>query len=95
MSQDDRRPHPEQEDFGESSIGEAQSSNPPLDPEMLHYSDEAEDEERSDEPAGDVAPDVIASAEDEHHGTAGSAEHAYELRHPEDARDEPEQTSSG
>ena len=32
---DAQEPRPEQEDFGEASLGEGQSSNPPSDPEML------------------------------------------------------------
>jgi hypothetical protein len=34
---------PEQEDFGEASLGEAQSENPPADPEMIN--DDADDDQ--------------------------------------------------
>lgn len=37
--------NPEQEHFGEASLGDAQSSNPPVDPEMI-----------KDEGDGDPAP---------------------------------------
>lgn len=30
--------HPEQEGFGEASLGEAQATDPPLDPEMIDES---------------------------------------------------------
>jgi hypothetical protein len=33
------RDEPEKEGFGEASLGEAQSENPPLDPEMLDGDD--------------------------------------------------------
>lgn len=37
-------PRPEQEGFGEASLGDAQSSDPPPDPEMLEGEPEGEDE---------------------------------------------------
>lgn len=36
--------HPDQEGFGEATLGEAQSENPPSDPEMLRdEADESQD----------------------------------------------------
>jgi hypothetical protein len=35
-------PRPDQEGFGEATLGEAQSSDPPPDPEMLNDTDEEE-----------------------------------------------------
>lgn len=44
-------PHPDQEGFGEATLGEAQSENSPSDPEMLRdeadESQEAREEEQS------------------------------------------------
>jgi hypothetical protein len=44
------RDEPEKEGFGEASLGEAQSENPPLDPEMLE--DDEEGGDRADEAGG-------------------------------------------
>ncbi len=52
------RPRPDQEHFGEAPLGEAQSENPPADPEMI----------RGDEgsgPAEDVERDPAYSPDDE------------------------------
>jgi hypothetical protein len=52
--------HPDQEGFGEASLGEAQSSNPPPDPEMIEDDAEetgnegdVEEQTGSEEPAPD------------------------------------------
>ena len=44
------QPRPEQEGFGEASLGEAQSSDPPADPEMLE-----DVPEREEHPPGEDA----------------------------------------
>jgi hypothetical protein len=46
-----RESHPDQEGFGEATLGEAQSENPPPDPEMLEpEAEEARDSgERAEE----------------------------------------------
>ena len=53
-------PRPEQEGFGEASLGEAQASNPPSDPEMLRdeSAQGAGDEDRPDRGAGDGDQDA-------------------------------------
>ncbi len=43
--------HPDQEQFGEASLGQAQASNPPPDPEMLR-----------DTPEGAETPEEFARA---------------------------------
>ncbi len=48
--------HPDQEGFGEASLGEAQSSNPPEDPEMIR--DSAEDGPPADESPEEFAADL-------------------------------------
>jgi hypothetical protein len=50
---------PAQEGFGEASLGEAQSENPPSDPEMLRDGDE----EQSEEAAGDQDAEPTATPE--------------------------------
>ena len=45
-------PRPDQEGFGKASLGEAQSSNPPPDPEMLEDVSEGRDGEGGDEDQG-------------------------------------------
>jgi hypothetical protein len=54
-------PRPEQEGFGEASLGEAQSENPPSDPEMLRNGDG--DEEEPEEAAGDQDAGPTAAPE--------------------------------
>jgi hypothetical protein len=50
-------PRPDQENFGESSLGDAQSENPPEDPEYIEDDQDA-DPPREDEAAEhDVQPD--------------------------------------
>jgi hypothetical protein len=44
-------PRPDQEEFGEASLGEAQSENPPADPEMLEDEEQDETESGEEEPA--------------------------------------------
>jgi len=56
---------PEQENFGEASLGEAQSSNPPEDPEMIRGESEEEDQETSDDEAADTGEGVVPPAEGE------------------------------
>jgi hypothetical protein len=53
------RPRPDEERFGEASLGEAQSSNPPDDPEMLDPSSDPldTDVEDADLFAGDDKPE--------------------------------------
>jgi hypothetical protein len=52
-------PRPDQEGFGEASLGEAQSENPPTDPEYVEDHDDQDAEApREDEAAEhDVQPD--------------------------------------
>jgi hypothetical protein len=42
-------PNPDQENFGEASLGEAQAENPPSDPEMIDEDAEDEHPENPDE----------------------------------------------
>jgi hypothetical protein len=50
---------PQRENFGEASLGEAQSSNPPKDPEMIREGDEAElDPQTERQPGEEVDPDA-------------------------------------
>jgi len=49
--------HPEREGFGEASLGEAQSSDPPPDPEMI------EDEEDEDAEPATTPEDLDESTE--------------------------------
>jgi hypothetical protein len=45
-------PRPDQENFGEATLGEAQSSDPPADPEMLDDPEAQDDaDELEDDPA--------------------------------------------
>jgi hypothetical protein len=53
--------HPDQEHNGEASLGEAQSENPPSDPEMIN--DDAEDDQDPEETAGDQDAGPTASGE--------------------------------
>ena len=55
-------PRPEEEHFGEASLGEAQSSDPPDDPEMIY--DDADDLEDADVALGLDDPEAL-DAEDE------------------------------
>jgi hypothetical protein len=49
-------PGPDREHFGEASLGEAQSSDPPPDPEMLRdEGDEGDEIEEEDEEEGEGA----------------------------------------
>jgi hypothetical protein len=51
----EQSPRPDQEGFGEAGLGEAQSENPPADPDMLR-DDEGEGEEAAeDQDAGPTA----------------------------------------
>jgi hypothetical protein len=51
-------PRPDQEGFGEASLGEAQSENPPTDPEYVEDDDQDAEAPREDEAAEhDVQPD--------------------------------------
>ncbi|MFL5892428.1 MAG: hypothetical protein ACJ75I_06750 [Solirubrobacterales bacterium] len=58
-------PRPDQEGFGEASLGEAQSSNPPADPEMLEDAEGEQSEGGQEEYGGDqdaeptAAPDEV------------------------------------
>ena len=55
-------PRPEEEHFGEASLGEAQSSDPPDDPEMIY--DDADDVEDADVALGLDDPEAL-DVEDE------------------------------
>jgi hypothetical protein len=51
-------PRPDQEGFGEASLGEAQSENSPTDPEYVEDDDQDAEAPREDEAAEhDVQPD--------------------------------------
>ena len=51
-------PRPDQEGFGEASLGEAQSENPPTDPEYVEDDDQDAEAPCEDEAAEhDVQPD--------------------------------------
>jgi hypothetical protein len=50
-------PRPDQEGFGESSLGDAQSENPPNDPEMLEDDQDAEAPREDEAAEHDVQPD--------------------------------------
>jgi hypothetical protein len=41
--------HPDQEGFGEATLGEAQSENPPPDPDMLDAEEDGSEGEPSEE----------------------------------------------
>ena len=45
MTESPPDPRPDQENFGEASLGDAQSENPPKDPEMLDGEDQDEEPE--------------------------------------------------
>lgn len=62
MERDDTAPRPDQEGFGESELGEAQSSNPPADPEMIEDEPEAA-EGGVERVGGDQDAEAPASAE--------------------------------
>jgi hypothetical protein len=53
-------PRPDQEGFGEAELGQAQSENPPSDPEMIR----AEDDEGAG-PAEDLERDPAYNPDDE------------------------------
>jgi hypothetical protein len=44
--------NPDQENFGEASLGEAQSENPPSDPEMIRGEEDGEGSEGGEESYG-------------------------------------------
>lgn len=48
-----RESHPDQEGFGEATLGEAQSENPPPDPEMLEPEAVAAENTSEGEPSAD------------------------------------------
>jgi hypothetical protein len=50
-------PRPDEEDFGEASLGDAQSSDPPEDPEMIF--DDADDLEDADLALGLDDPEAL------------------------------------
>ena len=50
-------PRPDQEGFGEASLGEAQSENPPTDPEMVDDDQDAEPPREDEAAEHDVQPD--------------------------------------
>jgi hypothetical protein len=50
-------PRPDQEGFGESSLGDAQSENPPNDPEMVEDDQDAEAPREDEAAEHDVQPD--------------------------------------
>jgi hypothetical protein len=56
-------PRPEEEGFGEASLGEAQSSDSPDDPEMIF--DDADDVEDADVVLGLDDPEALDLEEDE------------------------------
>jgi hypothetical protein len=58
-------PRPDQEHFGEASLGEAQSENPPPDPEMI-----------GDDDAGEGEGGVEQIGGDQDAGPSGTAEQA-------------------
>jgi hypothetical protein len=60
-------PGPDREDFGAASLGDAQSSNPPLDPDMLN--DDADELDTAVEDA-----DLFLGEDDEDEGAPGGEE---------------------
>ncbi len=52
-SMEARESHPDQEGFGEATLGEAQSENPPPDPEMLEPEADAAENGSEGEPSAD------------------------------------------
>ncbi len=50
-------PRPDQESFGEASLGDAQSENPPKDPDMLDDDQDAEAPREDEAAEHDVQPD--------------------------------------
>ena len=50
-------PRPDQEGFGESSLGDAQSENPPKDPDMLEDDQDSEPPREGEAAEHDVQPD--------------------------------------
>ena len=60
-------PRPDQESFGEAGLGEAQSENPPSDPEMIE-----DDAGESENPAQESGPEDVGGDQDS--GPSGTAE---------------------
>ena len=59
----DSNPNPDQEHFGEASLGEAQSENPPSDPEMIRGDDEEEGTGGTETYRGDQDAEPTAAPE--------------------------------
>ena len=57
-------PRPEEEHFGEASLGEAQSSDPPDDPEMIF--DDADDLEDADIALGLDDPEALDTEDEDY-----------------------------
>jgi hypothetical protein len=57
-------PRPEEEHFGEASLGEAQSSDPPDDPEMIF--DDADDLEDADVALGLDDPESLDNEDEDY-----------------------------
>ena len=57
-------PRPEEEHFGEASLGEAQSSDPPDDPEMIF--DDADDLEDADIALGLDDPEALETEDEDY-----------------------------
>jgi len=51
----EQAPRPDQEGFGAASLGEAQSENPPADPEYLRDGEDEPEEAARDQDAGPTA----------------------------------------
>ena len=57
MTESPPDPRPDQENFGEASLGDAQSENPPNDPDMLEDDQDAEAPREDEAAEHDVQPD--------------------------------------
>jgi hypothetical protein len=58
---EETNPNPDQEGFGEASLGEAQSENPPADPEMLEDDESGEAEGGAETYGGDQDAEATQS----------------------------------
>lgn len=63
MSMEGEDPRPDQEGFGEASLGEAQSSDPPSDPEMIEGESANNEGAGAEEVGGDQDAEPTATPE--------------------------------
>jgi hypothetical protein len=63
MERPPETPRPEQEGFGEATLGEGQASNPPADPEMIRDESEGTSEDEAPNTGEGVVPEDDQDAE--------------------------------